>query len=87
MMQVGITDLGKNGFVNMLMQNEQDAKKVIKTCEHLIEAGVTSDTIINCACDFCNVSFDSFMSSEKEKIKRKVEEIYKTKNNAENRKG
>ena len=87
MMQVGITDLGKNGFTNMLMQNEQDAKAVIKTCEQLMEAGVTSDVVINCACGFCNISFDSFMRSEKEKIRRKVKEIYQAKNNSDNRKG
>ena len=87
MMRVGISGLGKNGFTNMLMQSEQDIKAVIKTCEQLMEAGVASDIVINYACGFCNVSFDSFMRSEKEKIRRKVEEIYQAKNNAENKKG
>ena len=87
MWQVGITDLGKNGFMNMSMQKEQDMKDVIRTCEQLIGAGVNSDQALKTACEFCNVNFDSFLHSEKEKIRLKVEEVYKAKNNADNRKG
>lgn len=87
MMQVGISGLGKNGFVNMIVQKEQDMKDVIKTSEQLIEAGVASEQAIKTACDFCNVNFDSFLRAEKEKIRLKVEEVYQAKNNSDKRKG
>lgn len=87
MMQVGISGLGKNGFVNMIVQKEQDMKDVIKTSEQLIEAGVASEQAIKTACDFCNVNFDSFLRTEKEKIRLKVEEVYQAKNNSDKRKG
>ena len=87
MMQIGLSGLGKNGFTNMLMQNEQDTKDVIRTCEQLIDAGITSDQALKTACDFCNVNFDNFLYSEKEKIRRKVEEVYKAKNNTDNKRG
>ena len=87
MWQVGISGMGKNGFMNMTMQKEQDTKDIIRTCEQLIDAGIASDQALKTACEFCNVNFDSFLHSEKEKIRRKVEEVYKARNNVDNRKG
>ena len=87
MWQVGISGLGKNGFVNMIMQREQDMKDVIKTSEQLIDAGITSDQAIKTACDFCNVNFGQFLTSEREKIRLKVEEVYQSKYNSNKRKG
>ena len=87
MWQVGISGMGKNGFMNMKMQTEQDINAIIKTCEQLIEAGVTSDSVIEHACSFCNINFNNLLLSDREKIRRKVEEIYKAKHNSDNRKG
>ena len=87
MWQIGINDLGKNGFMNMTIQKEQDTNDIIRTCEQLIDAGIASDHALKAACDICNVNFDSFLQSEKEKIKHKIEEVYKARNNADNRKG
>lgn len=87
MMQVGLVGMGKNGFMNAIMQDEQDTKAIISTCEQLIAAGYIPETAINKACDFCNINFDRMLSSEKAKIRRKVEEIYQSRKNSDKRKG
>ena len=86
MMQVGLTNIGRNGFMNAIMQDEQDSKAIISTCEQLIAAGYVPDTAINKACDSCNISFDSILSNEKAKIRKKVEEIYQSNKNSDKRK-
>lgn len=86
MMQVGLTNMGRNGFMNAIMQEEQDSKKIINTCEQLIAAGYIPETAINKACDSCNISFDSILSNEKAKIRKKVEEIYQSNKNSDKRK-
>ena len=86
MMQVGLTNMGRNGFMNAIIQDEQDSKAIISTCEQLIAAGYVPETAINKACDFCSVNFDRMLSSEKAKIRRKVEEIYQSSKNSDKRK-
>lgn len=86
MMQVGLVGMGRNGFMNAIMQDEQDTKAIIRTCEQLIEAGYVPETAIDKACDFCNINFDRMLSSEKAKIRKKVEEIYQSSKNSDKRK-
>lgn len=86
MMQVGLVGMGKNGFMNAIMQDEQDTKAIISTCEQLIAAGYVPEIAIDKACDFCRINFDRMLSSEKAKIRRKVEEIYQSNKNSDKRK-
>ena len=87
MMQVGLTGMGRNGFMNAIMQNEQDTKAVVETCEQLVAAGYTPENAIEHACCFCNVKFDRILSSERAKIRQRVEEVYQSKQSSDKRKG
>lgn len=84
MWQIGISGMGKNGFVNMELQKQQDTVKIIKTCEQLIEiGGMTADMSLKTACEVHNINFKNFLESEQEKITRKIEKIYKSKHNSD----
>ena len=33
MMQIGIVGMGRNGYMNQIMQSQEDADKIISECE------------------------------------------------------
>ena len=78
MMQVGIIGMGKNGFMNQIMQSEQDTNKIIKTCEELIIAGYNPNIVIEQACQKNGIRMNSLTDIDKQRIVKKVEEIYKS---------
>ena len=78
MMQVGIVGMGKNGFMNQIMQSEQDTNKIIKTCEELIIAGYNPNIVIEQACQKNGIRMNSLTDIDKQRIVKKVEEIYKS---------
>lgn len=79
MMQVGLVGMGKNGFMNQIMQSDQDANKIIKTCEELIIAGYNPNiVIIEQACQKSGIRMNSLTDIDKQRIVKKVEEIYKS---------
>ena len=78
MMQVGLAGMGKNGFMNQIMQSDQDTNKIIKTCEELIIAGYNPNIVIEQACQKCGVRMNSLTDIDKQRIVKKVEEIYKS---------
>lgn len=78
MMQVGIVGMGKNGFMNQIMQSDQDTNKIIKTCEELIIAGYNPNIVIEQACQKNGIRMNSLTDIDKQRIVKKVEEIYKS---------
>ena len=78
MMQVGLVGMGKNGFMNQIMQSDQDTNKIIKTCERLIAAGYNPNIVIEQACQSCGVSMNSLTDMDKQRLVKKVEEIYRS---------
>lgn len=78
MMQVGLVGMGKNGFMNQIMQSEQDTNKIIKTCEELIIAGYNPNIVIEQACQKNGIRMNSLTDMDKQRIVKKVEEIYKS---------
>ena len=78
MMQVGLVGMGKNGFMNQIMQSDQDANKIIKTCEELIIAGYNPNIVIEQACQKNGIRMNSLTDIDKQRIVKKVEEIYKS---------
>lgn len=75
MMQVGIVDMGRNGFMNHIMQSEQDTDKIIKACEQLIAAGYNPNIVIEQACHSCGISMNSLTDVDKMRLVKKVEKI------------
>lgn len=78
MMQVGLVGMGKNGFMNQIMQSDQDTNKIIKTCEELIIAGYNPNIVIEQACHKCGIRVNSLTDLDKQRIVKKVEEIYQS---------
>jgi hypothetical protein len=78
MMQIGIVGMGRNGFMNQIMQSEQNTDKIIKTCEQLIAAGYNPNIVIEQACYSCGVSMNSLTDMDKQRLVKKVEEIYRS---------
>lgn len=78
MMQVGLVGMGKNGFMNQIMQSDQDTNKIIKTCEELIIAGYNPNIVIEQACQKNGIRMNSLTDIDKQRIVKKVEEIYKS---------
>lgn len=78
MMQVGLVGMGKNGFMDQIMQSDQDANKIIKTCEELIIAGYNPNIVIEQACQKNGIRMNSLTDIDKQRIVKKVEEIYKS---------
>lgn len=78
MMQVGIVGMGKNGFMNQIMQSEHDTNKIIKTCEELIAAGYNPNIVIEQACRKNNISMNGLTDSDKQRLVKKVKEIYQS---------
>ena len=75
MMQIGIVGMGRNGYMNQIMQSQEDADKIISECETLINNGVTFSSVIECACQKQNIVFNNLALTDKKRIERKVEEI------------
>lgn len=83
MMQVGIVGIGKNGFMNQIMQSETDTNKIIKTCEELIAMGYNPSIVIEQACLKNNLNMNSLTETDKIRIIKKIENISKQKQNKE----
>lgn len=80
MMHIGIIGEGRKNMslMNYIMQSEQDANKIIKTCEELIIAGYNPNIVIEQACQKNGIRMNSLTDIDKQRIVKKVEEIYKS---------
>lgn len=78
MMQIGVCGMGRNGFMNQLMQSQEDADKIIKECEYLISIGFESSNAIQYACRQKNINLNGLTAADRKRIEKKVEEIYQS---------
>ena len=83
MFNVGIditNNSGKlNGFNAMIMQSQQDTDKVIRELEVAIEAGYNLNVAFSQALDKCGVQEKNLTDFDKQRLRRKVEQISKYK--------
>lgn len=80
MMHIGIIGEGRKNMslMNYIIQSEQDTNKIIKTCEELIIAGYNPNIVIEQACQKSGIRMNSLTDIDKQRIVKKVEEIYKS---------
>lgn len=76
MFNMGISSTGiNNGFVNMVLQSQTNADKVINQFEKYINLGYCASAAINSAFQDTNLSEKDLTDFDKERIKRKVESV------------
>lgn len=80
MMQVGLTGMGNNGFMNYVMQSQQNTDMLIHDFEQLIAAGYNPNTIKEQAFANRGISESDLTDLDKKRLQRKVEEIYQAYN-------
>lgn len=80
MMHIGIIGEERRNMslMNYIMQSEQDANIIIKTCEELVKTGCSFNSIIEQASEKNNIRFNSLSKTDQKRVERKVEEIYKS---------
>ena len=66
-----------NGFNAMIMQSQQDADKVIEQIEVAAGMGVNPNITFIQALDNCRVRESDLTNFDKQRIKRKIEQISK----------
>ena len=76
MMQIGLVGMGTNGFMNHIMQSDQDYNKIMKTCEELLAMGYGPAIVIEHACSRNGININSLTDVDKQRLIKKVEEVY-----------
>lgn len=74
-----------NGLINgaevFILQSAENTDKVVKDFEQVYSAGMDPNTVFSKVLDNCNLSKSDFTDLDIARINRKVESIYRTKNN------
>lgn len=79
MMQIGVVGMGRNGFMNYVMQSQETTDKLIEDFEKAFAAGHNpSDELIKQIFANRGVKESDLSDFDKKRLKRKVEEVYKT---------
>ena len=81
MMQIGVIGNGRTehrALMNYVMQSDQDTNKIIKICEELLAAGYNPNIVIEQACQKCGIRLSNLTDMDKNRLVKKVEEIYKS---------
>lgn len=78
MMQVGLTGMGNNGFMNYVMQSQRNTDILIKDFEQLIAAGYNPNTVIDQAFSNRGIKQSDLTDTDKKRLQRKVEELYQS---------
>ena len=80
MFNVGITGMGQNGFMNMIMQSDEDTQRVITEFDKRIsELGhaVPPALVFKDVLDDLGIREKDLTHADRERIKRKIEEVSK----------
>lgn len=79
MYHIGISGMGCNGFMNQIMQSQQDTDKLIKEMEDInaITGMSGSDAFIK-ALRNTQLDFDDLTYTDRNRVYRKVEELDKS---------
>ena len=74
MFNMGISGLGRNGFMNMVAQSQVDADAVINKFEEYIKLGYCSSVALASTYEDLGITEANLTEFDKNRIKRKVEE-------------
>ena len=84
MYDYSISGMGHNGFMNQIMQSQQDTDMLIKDFEEAIAAGYNPNDIRDEIFAKRNVSESDLTYNDKQRLIRKVEAAWKTAQEAYN---
>ena len=76
---IGNGNPGMNCVSMMIMQSQQDTDKVIRELEAAVEAGYNPNIAFSQVLDRCGVQEKSLTDFDKQRLRRKVEQISKHK--------
>lgn len=76
MFNMGISGLGKNGFVNYILQSQQDTDLLIKDFEDAIRRGLNLNEVEDQIYRARKVNPKDLTMDDQRRLKRKVEEIW-----------
>ena len=84
MYDFSVSGMGHNGFMNQIMQSQQDTDMLIKDFEEAIAAGYNPNDIRDEIFAKRNVSESDLTYNDKQRLIRKVEAAWKTAQEAYN---
>lgn len=73
----GLTDMGRNGFMNQIMQSSSDADLIIRDFEAAIEAGYNPNDVKEQILNNRGIKESDLTDMDINRINRRVENIYK----------
>ena len=76
MFNMGINGLGQNGFVNYILQSQQDTDLLIKDFEDAIRKGLNPNEVEDQIYRARKVNPKDLTINDQRRLKRKVEEIW-----------
>ena len=76
MFNMGVNGLGKNGFVNYILQSQQDTDLLIKDFEDAIRKGLNPNEVEDQIYRARKVTPQDLTINDQRRLKRKVEEIW-----------
>lgn len=78
MMKIGLTDMGKNGYMNYIMQSQQNVNTIIKDFENALSAGCDPNLVLQQVFEKRGIREYDLTATDKKKLERRVQEIYAT---------
>ena len=78
MYQIGIVGMGKNGFMNQIMQSQQDTDTLIQDFEAAIAAGYNPNDIKQQIFEARGMSEDDLTYNDKQRLIKKIEAAWKS---------
>lgn len=76
MMKIGLTDMGKNGYMNYIMQSQQNVNTIIKDFENALSAGCDPNLVLQQVFEKRGIREYDLTATDKKKLERRVQEIY-----------
>jgi len=76
MYKVGMVGMGRNGFMNQIMQSQQDTDKLIQDFEQYIKAGYNPNAVADKIFQNRGIRETDLTAADKKRLERKVEEIW-----------
>ena len=76
MMKIGLTDMGKNGYMNYIMQSQQNVNTIIKDFENALSAGCDPNLVLQQVFEKRGIKEYDLTTTDKKKLERRVQEIY-----------
>ena len=79
-MRIGSAEMGRNGFMNQVMQHHEDFDNLVKDFEDAIAAGYNPNNVKDTLFKKNNLTEDELSIRERETLIRKVEAAYSASN-------